>query len=50
MVNAYINEHTVDENKNFGVYCFSKIYTEDKYPIYEGNQYFLQEFIRHLCM
>lgn len=50
VANAYINEHTVDENKNFGVYCFSNIYPEDKYPLYEGNPCFLQECIRHLCM
>lgn len=50
MANAYINEYTIDENKNFWLYCFSKIYPEDKYPMYEGSPYFLQEFIRHLFM
>lgn len=48
--NAYINEYIKEENKNFGVYCFSKTYPEDEYPLYEGNPCSFQEYIRRLCI
>lgn len=47
--NTYINKYIKEENKDFGVYCFSKTYPEDEYPLYEGNPCTFQEYIKRLC-
>lgn len=47
--NAYINEYANEDDKDFGVYCFSKTYPEDEYPLYKGNLYSFEDYIRHLC-
>lgn len=47
--NVFINEYTKEKNQDKGVYCFSKTYPEDIYPLYEGNQYFFDDYIRYLC-
>lgn len=47
--NRYINEYSNEKNQNKGVYCFSKTYPEDEYPLYEGNPYSFDEYIKYLC-
>lgn len=48
--NLYINKFSNDTDKNWGVYCFSSTYPEDEYPLYEGNPYSFQDYIKHLCL
>uniref|UniRef100_UPI003FF0479D hypothetical protein n=1 Tax=Lachnospira sp. TaxID=2049031 RepID=UPI003FF0479D len=47
--NRYINEYSNERNQDKGVYCFSKTYPEDAYPLYEGNPYLFDDYIRYLC-
>lgn len=48
--NKYINDYTSDNNKDCGIYCFSKTYPTDEYPLYEGNPYYFRDYIKHLCL